>query len=158
MTLLGWITGSESANQYRSLQRRDSAKLTAVAGLQSEGWRVDLSTASQLSPVALSGYQLLVIGSPCYNRGLARPVTAYLDRVQDLDGMPAVIVVTGFNYTDRAIAMLRELVQEKRGTVLDTIELWTARPNPQRDGTTEPEEIMRRAGARLARIDRAAAA
>jgi len=126
-------------------------------GLQAEGWQVDLSTASRLSPVEMSSYQLLVLGSPCYNRGLARPISAYLARLGDLQGMPVVNVVTGFNYTERAAQLLRTRVQHAHGRVLDEIELWTGRPNVARDGATQPEAIMRLAGARLARALTAAA-
>jgi menaquinone-dependent protoporphyrinogen IX oxidase len=127
-------------------------------GMQAQGWQVDLSTASLRSPVDLSGYQLLVLGTPCYNRGLSRPIAAYMNRVGDLAGVPVVIVVSGFNYTERATKTLRDRVHEAQGKVVDEIELWTARPNVARDGTTEPAEIMRRAGARLGRTAAAAAA
>jgi hypothetical protein len=129
-----------------------------AAGLTAERWQVDVSPASELSPVDLHGYQLLLLGSPCYNRGLARPIEAYLDRLGDLQDMPVGLVVTGFNFTERAMVRLRARIQQQHGRVVDEIELWTARPNRERDGTTEAEEIMRRAGARLARTLEAAAA
>jgi hypothetical protein len=120
-----------------------------ASGMQATGWRVDLSTASRLSPVDLSSYQLLVLGTPCYNRGPAMPVAKYLERVGDLREMPVVIVVSGFNYTERATAELRARVQRAHGRVVDEIELWSKRSNGPRYGTSDPSEIMRRAGARL---------
>jgi hypothetical protein len=127
-------------------------------GMQRAGWRVDLSTASERSPVDLGAYQLLILGSPCYYGGPAHPISAYLDRLGDLRGLPVVIVVSGFDTTDAAVATLHQRVEQAHGTVLDEIELWTARPNRERDGTTDPVEIMRRAGARLARVLQATAA
>ncbi len=127
-------------------------------GLQAQGWQVALSTASRFSPVDLSGYELLVLGTPCYNRGMARPISSYLSRVGELPGMPVVIVVTGFNYTERAVTALRDRVYDAHGTVVDEIELWTGRPNVVRDGATESAEIMRREGSRLGNALRTAAA
>ena len=81
---------------------------------------------------------------------MARPIDNYLDRLGDLNGTPVVIVVTGFNYTERATKHLRDRVTQAHGTVADEIELWTARPNAARHGTTEPAQIMLQAGARIA--------
>jgi menaquinone-dependent protoporphyrinogen IX oxidase len=120
-------------------------------GMQAQGWRVDLSPASRLSPVDITPYQLVVIGTPCYNRGVARPIETYLKRLGSDGSRPVVIVVTGFNYTERATKKLRERIEQAHGTVGDEIELWTARPNRMRDGAADSAEIMRRSGARLGR-------
>ena len=126
-------------------------------GMVAEGWRIDLCTASRKSPLDLSAYQLLVIGTPGYNRGVARPISAYLDRLGELRGMPVMIVVSGFNYTEGATRALHERIEQAHGQVVEELDLWTARPNRTRDGTTDPAEIMRRAGTRLARALPAAA-
>jgi hypothetical protein len=129
-----------------------------ATGLQAQGWQADVSTASRVTPTDLSGYQLLVLGAPCYNREPARPILAYLNRLGDLRGIPVVIVVTGFNRTDRAMQILRDRVRQAHGQVLDEVELWTARRNVVREGTSDPTGIMRRIGGRVARRVRAAAA
>jgi hypothetical protein len=72
--------------------------------------------------------------------------------------MPVVLIVTGFNATERATQELRERVRERHGTVVDAIELWTARSVVPRDGTSEPFEIVRRSGDRIASTVRTAAA
>jgi hypothetical protein len=126
-------------------------------GMSVEGWQVDLSTASSSSPSDLSKYQLLVLGSPCYYDGLARPIRAYFARIKNLRGTPVVTVVSGFGNTAGAAKALRELVRQAHGEVVDEIELWTKRPNLPRYGTTDPVEIMRTAGARIGRRSSAAA-
>jgi hypothetical protein len=129
-----------------------------ASAMAAQGWQVDLVTASRAALTDLSGYQLLVLGAPCYNRRPPRPILTYLDRLPDLRNLPVVIVVSGFNRTDGAMRILDQRVRQAHGNVLDEIEIWTARPNVPRDGTSDPMEIMRRAGARAAsRIDTAAA-
>ncbi len=129
-----------------------------AAGMQAHGWQVDLSTASCHSPVDLFAYDALVLGSPSYYDGLARPIRDYLDRLGDLEGLPVTLVVSGFGSTGHAMRALRDAVEQANGTVVDEIEIWTKRSNRARDGTTDPREIMRRAGARLTGATRAAAA
>ena len=125
--------------------------LRALAeGLQSQGWRVDMTTASRATPTDLSAYDLLVLGAPSYNWQPARPTLAYLDRLGDLKGMPVALVISGGGMTDRAAKILAERVTGAHGRLVQTIEIWTTRPNAERHGLSDPQEIMRRAGARLA--------
>ncbi len=123
-----------------------------AAGIQAEGWRGDLVTASRAAPKDLSPYQLLILGAPCYNRNPARPILNYLARVGSLRGIPVVIVVSGFNRTEEAMRILHDHVAALDGRILDEIEIWTSRPNPVHNGTRTPEEIMRHAGIRAARL------
>lgn len=119
-------------------------------GLQSRGWRVDMTTASRAAPRDVSAYDLLILGAPSYNWLPARPVLAYLRRLGDLKGLPVALVISGGGMTDRARTMLRDRVGQAHGRVLEAIELWTARSNVERHGLSDPQEIMRGAGARLA--------
>jgi len=127
----------------RSIQR------AFAEGLQSQGWRVDLTTASRMAPTNLSAYELLVVGAPSYNWEPARPVLAYLARLGTLKGCRVVLVVSGGGMTDRALRILRARVEHAGGRVLDGIELWTTRANAERLGARDPREIMRRRGAQL---------
>lgn len=119
-------------------------------GLRSQGWRVDLTTASRATPTDTSGYDLLVLGAPSYNWQPARPVLAYLRRLGDLKGLPVALVISGGGMTDRARATLSDSVTHAHGRILEAIELWTARPNVGQHGSSDPQEIMHDAGARLA--------
>ncbi len=119
-------------------------------GLQSQGWAIDMTTASRATPRDLSAYDLLVLGAPSYNWQPARPTLSYLDRLGDLNGMPVAVVVSGGGMTDRAAKILSERVTRARGRLVEALEVWSTRSNVEHSGLSDPQEIMRRAGARLA--------
>jgi len=119
-------------------------------GLQSHDWQVDMTTASRATPVNVSAYDLLVLSAPSYNWLPARPTLAYLGRLGDLKGMPVALVISGGGMTDRALKIMSDHVTQAHGRIVEAIELWTTRPNAERHGLSDPQEIMRRAGARVA--------
>jgi flavorubredoxin len=115
-------------------------------GLQTQGWRVDITTASHATPTDLSSYQLLVLGAPTYNFRPARPVIDYLERLGNLSGRPVVLVLSGGGLTDGAMRTFATRVTELGGRIVKRIEVWTQRPNEERYDINDPREIMRRAG------------
>jgi len=135
---------------YHSTQGRfQPAALRAYGeGLLSQGWGIDMTTASPKTPTNLAPYRLLVLGCPSYNWRPAAPILAYLDRLGDLHGMSVVLVVSGGGLTADAMRVLRARIDAMNGHVIEAIELWTHRPNAKRYGTTQPTAIMRAAGAR----------
>lgn len=118
-------------------------------GLQDQGWRVDITTASGITPVNLSRYQLLVLGAPAHNWRPARPVLRYLERIGNLWGIPVVLVVSGGGMTDQALKALRGKVTSIHGQVVGEAEVWTTRSNLERHASADPAEIMRNLGAQL---------
>jgi hypothetical protein len=92
---------------------------------------------------------MLVLGAQAYNWCPARPIVDYLHRVGDLKGKPVVVIVSGGGMTERAMRVLQSRVVKAGGTIRDAIEIWTSRSNEERHGLSDPEAIMRRAGARL---------
>jgi hypothetical protein len=118
-------------------------------GLRAQGWQVDITTASHQAPTDLSTCDLLVLGAQAYNWCPARPVMDYIDRVGDLEGKPVVVIVSGGGMTERAMRILRTRIVKAGGVILDAIEIWTSRSNEERHGLSDPEAIMRQAGARL---------
>jgi hypothetical protein len=129
-------------------QRR--MQLAFAEGLQSQGWRVDITTASRAAPTDVSAYDLLVLGAQTYNWCPARAVVDYADRLHDLRGKPVVVVVSGGGMTERAMRVLQAHVVRAGGAIVDAIEIWKSRPNAERHGLSDPVAIMRRAGARQA--------
>ncbi len=123
-------------------------------GLQSQGFRVDVTTASGETPTNLAGYDLLVLGTPAYNWEPSRPILAYLERLGDLRHLPVVVVVSGGGMTERASRRMRARVHEAHGHLLDAIEIWCSRSNVELHGSADAVEILRAAGARL-RVRRA---
>jgi hypothetical protein len=118
-------------------------------GLTSQGWQVDITTASRETPTDVSRYQLVVLGAQTYNWCPAGPIVDYVERLGDLKGKPVVVVISGGGMTDRAMRVLQEQLVKARGTIVEAIEIWTSRPNEDRHGLSDPVAIMRRAGARL---------
>jgi hypothetical protein len=119
-------------------------------GLQMHGWQVDMTTASHATPLNLSAYDLLVLGAPSYNWQPARPVLAYLGRLGDLKAMPVALVISGGGMTERALKILSDRVTQAHGRIVEALEIWTTRPNAERYGLSDPQEIMRQAGTRVA--------
>lgn len=118
-------------------------------GLMSRGWRVAMTTASTETPIDLLPFELLVLGAPVYNWRAAQPVLAYISRLGDMRGKPVALVLSGGGVTDAAMVDLRRRVGEARGRVVEALEVWTERPNMPRHGLGDPEEVLRRAAARI---------
>jgi hypothetical protein len=118
-------------------------------GLKSQGWQVDMATASKVTPADLSLYRLLVLGVPSYNWKPARPILNYLNRLGDLNGKPVALVVSGGGMTERCMRVLRQRLAKAYGRVVQALEVWTSRSMVEPYGLSDPQEIMRHAGASL---------
>jgi len=114
-------------------------------GLVSAGWRVELTTASSQTPTDLGSYDLLVLGSPTYAFGPAKPFRSYLEAVGDLGGKRTVIIVSGLGRTDGSVAIAEELVGKANASLVKSLPIWTAAPNEEMYGISDPAEIMRQA-------------
>jgi flavorubredoxin len=118
-------------------------------GLVSNGWRVEMVTASAQAPTDLSSYDLLVVGGPTYFWTPVRPIRAYVSRLGDLAGKPTVILVTGFGSTGRSTSMMEELVREANGRLVKSLSFFKLRPNDEKDPRPNREvavEMAARAG------------
>jgi flavorubredoxin len=100
-------------------------------GLAAAGWRVEITTASRVAPGDVSGYDLLVVGSPTYWWQPARPVTDYLDRLGNLDSKPTVVLVTGSGQGERSTRLLGDKIRDAGGRVFETLTLYAWRPNAE---------------------------
>jgi hypothetical protein len=97
-----------------------------AAGLQAQGWRVDLTTASRHTPTTCLHDMIVLEPKPI--TGIRHGIIHYLDRVSDLGRKPVVVIVSGGGMTERAMRILQSRHQG-RGTIRDAIEIWTSRPN-----------------------------
>jgi hypothetical protein len=113
-------------------------------GLVSNGWRVEIATASKEAPTDLSGYDLLVLSAPTYDWVPAKPIQRYLERVADLGGQPTVVIISAAGTTTLSLPMMEDLVREANGDLVASYVLWTLVPNRLAYGIDDPEEIMRR--------------
>lgn len=114
-------------------------------GLVSNGWQVDVTTASTDAPTGLSGYDLLVIGGPTYYWTPDRPVLRYLSRLGDLRGQRTVTIITAMGAGKRSISIMDQRVQDANGDLVDSLLLYTLRPNEDLHGINDAEKIATRA-------------
>ena len=114
-------------------------------GLVSNGWRVEVSTASRKAPTDLSGYDLLVLSAPTYDWVPAKPIQRYLERLGDLEGQPTAVILSAAGTTTLSVPTMEEMVREANGDLVASHTLWTLIPNRLRYGIDDPEEIMRQA-------------
>jgi len=112
-------------------------------GLVSNGWRVEVTTASKEAPTDLSGYDLLVLGAPTYDWVPAKPIQRYLERLGDLGGQPTVVIISAAGTTTLSLPMMEDLVREANGDLVASYALWTMVPNRMVYGIDDSEEIMR---------------
>ena len=127
----GWVTGSSNAEVQSELSSlggtgarghalivhhsgksgyQTQLQRALAEGLVSQGWRVDMTTASTIAPTDLSTYDLLLLGAPVYNWRPARPLLDYVDRLPFLHEKPVALVISGAGVTDDAMADLRRRV------------------------------------------------
>jgi flavorubredoxin len=110
-------------------------------GLVSNGWRVEMTTASPYAPTDLSSYDLLVLGGPTYFWTPNRPIKSYLSRLGDLGGKRTAIIITSLGMGDRSISTMERLVRAANGDLLKSLLLYSLAPNEDIYGMNDPEEI-----------------
>jgi flavorubredoxin len=98
-------------------------------GLVSNGWRVEMTTASDQAPTDLSDYNLLVLGGPTYIFTPDRPIRSYLGKLGDLKGQRTVVITTGMGAGKRSSSIMERLVREANGDLVKSLLLYKIRPN-----------------------------
>jgi len=116
-----------------------------VEGLVSNGWRVEITTASSQAPTDLAGYDLLVLGGPTYWFTPARPIRRYLSQLGDLGGQPTVTIITAMGAGGRSISIMEKQVREANGDLVKSLILYTFRPNEDLYGINDAVEIATQA-------------
>lgn len=110
-------------------------------GLVSNGWRVEMTTASPYAPTDLSNYDLLVLGGPTYFWTPNRPIKSYLSRLGDLGAKRTAIIITALGMGERSISTMERLVQAANGDIVKSLLLYSLAPNEDIYGINDPEEI-----------------
>jgi flavorubredoxin len=114
--------------------------------LVSNGWRVEITTASAQAPTDLTAYDLLVVGGPTYYFVPARPIRNYVRRLGDLGGQAAATIVTAMGAGERSASVMEKQIQEANGDLVKALLLFTMRPNEDLYGINDAEEIATQAG------------
>jgi flavorubredoxin len=115
-------------------------------GLVENGWRVEITTASSQAPTDLSGYSLLVLGSPVYADNPSPTIKRHIERIGDLKGIDTVLLVTSGGSEGGTEASMQRTVEEHNGTVEMVLSLFTSLPN---EGGGDPLDIAEQAGREL---------
>lgn len=105
-------------------------------GMVSAGWRVDRTTASRRAPTDLSGYDVVVLGSPVYANAAAPPLTRYVDRLGDLGGRPVVLVFTAAGDAGPALETSAAQATAHHGRVMARLGYTTQRTGDPAPGDT----------------------
>jgi hypothetical protein len=100
-----------------------------VEGLVNSGWRVEVTTMSAQAPTDLSGYDLLVLGSPTYWFTPSWPMRRYLTRLGNLEGRHVVTIITGMGAGERSASIAERWVRERGGDLVKGLLLYWMRPN-----------------------------
>jgi hypothetical protein len=109
-------------------------------GLASNGWRIEVTTASAEAPSDMSNYSLLVLLWPNYG-GLAGAATIrYVERIDDFHGIQTVLIATGGNPVG-AFDTMKQKIQAANGGVIESLA-----PN---EGNGNAIDIARQAGAQI---------
>lgn len=106
-------------------------------GLVENDWRVELTTPSVESPSDLSGYNLLVVASNTYAFTPDAPTMRYLERVGDLNLTQTVLLTLGAGSAQESKQSLENMVQERNGTIIDSLLLYSMAPNEDDKSATE---------------------
>lgn len=84
-------------------------------GLVSNGWRVEITTASAQAPSNLSKYSLLTLGYPVYGETPGSAIVKYVDRVGNLNEINTVIIACAGGDSGESIIPLKERVENANG-------------------------------------------
>jgi hypothetical protein len=117
--------------------------------LASNGWHVEITTASSQTPTDLTGYSLLVLSSPIYGGQPSIPMQSYMARLSNLGGLKVATVLTGAGAPPEAKAWMTSKVQSMSGDEVLSLVVFSMAPNPQQYGSTDPQGIAAGAAASL---------
>ena len=94
-------------------------------GLKENGWRVEITTASDQAPTNLAKYSLLVLGSPVYGGSPSASIKRHLERIDDLQEIETVLVVTSGGINEGAEASIQQIVEDHNGKINTVLSLHT---------------------------------
>lgn len=97
-------------------------------GLVENDWRVEITTASSQAPTDLSGYSLLVLGSPVYASNPSATIKQHVERIGDLQEIDTVLLVTSGFSDGAAEAQIQQTVEEHNGIVKEVVSVYSGDP------------------------------
>jgi len=117
--------------------------------LASNGWHVEVTTVSSQTPTDLTGYSLLVLSAPIYGGMPSPALQAYMGRLNSLNGIKVVSLMTSGGKNPKAMAWMTSSVQSKGGNEVLSLAIYSMSPNDEQFGTTEAQGVAAGAAASL---------
>lgn len=94
------------------------AAYTFADGLASNGWRVEVTTASPETSSNLSSYSLLVLAYPIYGAKPGEAEMRYVDRLGDMQQIHAVTI--DVRWSNAVESIMKQKIESQNGTVIGT--------------------------------------
>ena len=91
-----------------------------IRGLIASDWRVEVTTTSQQTPTNVTGYDLIVLGSPTNGAKPHASMLDYLTRA-DFEGKPVVLILTSSGIGETGIEHFRNATIDANGVVLSEL-------------------------------------
>jgi flavorubredoxin len=117
--------------------------------LVSNGWHVEMTTASSQTPTDFKDISLLVLGSPIYGGQTSVPLQTYMKRLGSLGGLRVVTLLTGAGAGDKAKEIMTSEITAHGGKEVLSIVLYQWAPNEVQFGSKNSFEIAAKAAQSL---------
>ena len=111
-----------------------------TVGLIKNDWRVEVATPSIEAPTDISAYSLLVVVSNTYAFTPDPPTTRHLERIGNLDGIQTVLLTLGAGSAQESKQSLENMIQDRNGTIIESLLLYSMAPNEGDKSATEIAE------------------
>ena len=92
-----------------------------VRGLVDSDWRVEVTTSSSVTPTNVTGYDLIVLGSPTNGARPHASMLDYLTRV-DFEGKPVVLILTSGGFGGAGLELFGNATEDANGVVLSSMQ------------------------------------
>ena len=109
-------------------------------GLVENDWRVEVATPSFEAPTDVSKYSLLVVISNTYAFTPDAPTTRHLERIGNLNGIQSVLLTLGAGSAEESKQSLENMIQDRNGTIIESLLLYSMAPNEGDKSATEIAE------------------
>jgi hypothetical protein len=109
-------------------------------GLVENDWRVEVATPSIEAPTEISKYSLLVVVSNTYAFTPDAPTTRQLERIGNLSGIQSVLLTLGAGSAQESKQSLENMIQDRNGTIIESLLLYSMAPNEGDKSATEIAE------------------
>lgn len=112
-------------------------------GLTENNWRIEITTASSQAPTDATDYSLLVLGSPVYADSPSATIERHVERMNDLQGIETVLLVTSGGSEGGAESKMQQTVEDHNGIIKEIVSIFNSAPNED-DG--DPLDIAQQYG------------